>query len=203
MPTIASDCQGTSQQQTLCLQAALRTAQARYEQAHQVYLRTFAKAKRAQVVLETLQRDRNSSKQAPWVWLDQLEQARQRHRKIAQQTQQAFDAMAAARREVGRLKQKLTATLPGPAPLRGQRPVSQTVLAAAQAQALAEREGYSLAGDRVVDRQGRPVLGWLVQNGVAYDEHGYLVELPAALGPMKKVHCRLWAWLKHYWLGIS
>ncbi|MGZ7884391.1 hypothetical protein ACXVRB_06995 [Limosilactobacillus ingluviei] len=101
------------------------------------------------------------------------------------------------------MKQKLTATLPGSAPLRGQRPVSPTVLAAAQAQALAEREGYSLAGDRVVDRQGCPVLGWLVQNGVAYDEHGYLVALPAAVGPMGKGPCRLWAWLKHYWLGIS
>ena len=101
------------------------------------------------------------------------------------------------------MKQKLTAPLPGPAPLRGQRPVSPTVLAAAQAQALAEREGYRLAGDRVVDRQGRPVLGWLVQNGVAYDEHGYLVALPAALSPTKKISCRLWGWLKHYWLGIS
>ncbi|MGZ9851816.1 hypothetical protein [Limosilactobacillus ingluviei] len=101
------------------------------------------------------------------------------------------------------MKQKLTATLPGSALLRGQRPVSPTVLAATQAQALAEQEGYRLAGDRVVDRQGRPVLGWLVQNGVAYDAHGYLVALPAALSPTKKGPCRLWAWLKHYWLGIS
>lgn len=111
-----------------------------------------------------------------------LEKAGQHHHKISQPAQQAFDALV---------------------PIQDQTIIQQTVLAVTRAQMMAERDGYLLAGKRVIDRRGRSVPGWLGQNGIVYDQHGYLVELPIASAPAKKVHYRWWAWLKHFWLGID